>query len=70
MLQNECLLARIGIDTAENEPPKFSLKWGIDPSPRGGVDLLSKYRSGICLVLWVLVVIKELRRVAVPARVQ
>lgn len=27
MLQNECLLTKIGVDTAKNEPPKVSMKW-------------------------------------------
>ena len=27
------LYANIGLDTAENEPPKVCKKWGIDPTP-------------------------------------
>ena len=47
MSQNEYsrIFAKVGFDTAEDEPPKVSLKWGIDP-PRG-VDLPISYSSGL-----------------------
>ena len=32
------IFAKIGVDTAENEPPKVSMKWGIEPLPRLWVD--------------------------------
>ena len=36
MLQNEYLVAKIGVDTAENEPSKVSRKWGVqNGSARG-----------------------------------
>ena len=33
MMQSEHLFATIGFDTAENEPAKVSMKWGIEPQP-------------------------------------
>ena len=49
MIYNETLLTKTGFDTAEDEPPKVSIRWGIDPPlpPSAlGVDLPNKYRSG------------------------
>ena len=40
MLQNEYLVAKIGVDRAENEPSKVSPKWGVQiGSFRGHVSL-------------------------------
>ena len=39
-------IAKIGFETAENNPRKVSMKWGIEPPRPLGVDLPSKYRSG------------------------
>ena len=41
MLQNADFLVNIGFDTDKNEPPKVSMKWGIDPRP----PLLLRSRS-------------------------
>ena len=35
MLQNEYLAAKIGVDTAENEPSKVSRKWGLAMGRQG-----------------------------------
>ena len=38
ILQNEYLVAKIGVDTAENEPSKVSRKWGFqNGSARGHI---------------------------------
>ena len=39
MLQNEYLVAKVGVDTAENEPSNVSPKWGV-PS--------SSFRGHVC----------------------
>ena len=36
MVQQDYVVAKIGFDTAENEPPKVSMEWNINPHPRGG----------------------------------
>ena len=37
------LLAKVGVDTAEHEPPKVNMTLGIDPPSSFGVDLTSNY---------------------------
>ena len=44
MLQNADFLANIGFNAAKNEPPKVSMKWGIDSPPPQGVDWPNQYR--------------------------
>ena len=50
MVQNEHLLANLGFDTAENEPPEVLMTSGIDPPSPLGVELPKEYRSGYSLV--------------------
>ena len=38
-------LVKIGFDIAENDPPKLSMKWDIDPHTSGGQPAPRKYRS-------------------------
>ena len=45
MLQDEYLIAEIGFETAEKEPPTVSMKWGIDPAPYPPTPLGMSHRT-------------------------